>query len=206
MKVLALNGSPHKDGNTALALKELGKSFASEGVELEIFWVGNKPIRDCTSCQQCSEIGCVFADDQVNKFVAMAKEADGIVIASPVYYAHPSGAIISFLDRVFYSSSRSFAGKVGASIAVARRAGTCATFYVLNKYFGISGMPIAASTYWNIGFGQKKGEFAQDAEGIQTMHNLAKNMAWLIKSIRAGRNAGIDAPEYELGNWMNFVR
>lgn len=206
MKVLMLNGSPKENGNTYNALLEIGKQLEKEGIEYEIFQIGGKPVRDCIGCGQCSEQGCVFTDDDVNEFVCKAKEADGFVFGTPVYYAHPSGRILSFLDRAFYSGSRYFAHKPGASVAVARRGGTSASFDVLNKYFGISQMPVAGSTYWNIAHGRVPGEVTQDEEGMQTMRNLARNMAWMIKCFDAGKKAGIDAPEAERGFRTNFIR
>lgn len=206
MKVLMLNGSPKENGNTYNALLEIGKQLEKEGIDYEIFQIGGKPVRDCIGCGQCSEQGCVFADDAVNEFVCKAKEADGFVFGTPVYYAHPSGRILSFLDRAFYSGSRYFAHKPGASVAVARRGGTSASFDVLNKYFGISQMPVAGSTYWNIAHGRVPGEVTQDEEGMQTMRNLARNMAWMIKCFDAGKKAGIDAPEAERDYRTNFIR
>lgn len=206
MKVLMLNGSPKENGNTYNALLEIGKQLEKEGIEYEIFQIGGKPVRDCIGCGQCSEQGCVFTDDDVNEFVCKAKEADGFVFGTPVYYAHPSGRILSFLDRAFYSGSRYFAHKPGASVAVARRGGTSASFDVLNKYFGISQMPVAGSTYWNIAHGRVPGEVTQDEEGMQTMRNLARNMAWMIKCFDAGKKAGIDAPEAERDFRTNFIR
>ncbi len=206
MKVLMLNGSARLNGNTYTALKEIGKQLEEEGLEYEIFQLGGEPIRDCMSCGKCSEQGCIFADDKVNEFIAKAKEADGLVFGTPVYYAHPSGRIQSFLDRVFYSSGRAFAFKPGAAVAVARRGGTTASFDVLNKYFGISQMPIAGSTYWNIIHGAKRGEAAEDAEGLQTMRNLARNMAWMLKCFEAGKENGIAYPKIELGSRTNYIR
>lgn len=206
MKVLMLNGSPKENGNTYNALLEIGKQLEKEGIDYEIFQIGGKPVRDCIGCGQCSEQGCVFTDDDVNEFVCKAKEADGFVFGTPVYYAHPSGRILSFLDRAFYSGSRYFAHKPGASVAVARRGGTSASFDVLNKYFGISQMPVAGSTYWNIAHGRVPGEVTQDEEGMQTMRNLARNMAWMIKCFDAGKKAGIDAPEAERDYRTNFIR
>lgn len=206
MKVLMLNGSPKENGNTYNALLEIGKQLEKEGIDYEIFQIGGKPVRDCIGCGQCSEQGCVFADDAVNEFVCKAKEADGFVFGTPVYYAHPSGRILSFLDRAFYSGSRYFAHKPGASVAVARRGGTSASFDVLNKYFGISQMPVAGSTYWNIAHGRVPGEVTKDEEGMQTMRNLARNMAWMIKCFDAGKKAGIDAPEAERDYRTNFIR
>ena len=206
MKVLMLNGSPKENGNTYNALLEIGKQLEKEGIDYEIFQIGGKPVRDCIGCGQCSEQGCVFTDDDVNEFVCKAKEADGFVFGTPVYYAHPSGRILSFLDRAFYSGSRYFAHKPGASVAVARRGGTSASFDVLNKYFGISQMPVAGSTYWNIAHGRVPGEVTQDEEGMQTMRNLARNMAWMMKCFDAGKKAGIDAPEAERDFRTNFIR
>ena len=180
MKVLLLNGSPRQNGNTYTALLEVGKTLEQEGIEYEIFQIGAGQVRDCIGCGKCSEIGCVFEDDKVNEFIAKAKECDGFVFGTPVYYAHPSGRVLSFLDRVFYSSGRSFAFKPGASVAVARRGGTTASFDVLNKYFGISQMPVAGSTYWNVVHGAAEGEAKLDAEGMQTMGNLARNLAWMM--------------------------
>lgn len=206
MKVLMLNGSPKENGNTYNALLEIGKQLEKEGIDYEIFQIGGKPVRDCIGCGQCSEQGCVFTDDDVNEFVCKAKEADGFVFGTPVYYAHPSGRILSFLDRAFYSGSRYFAHKPGASVAVARRGGTSASFDVLNKYFGISQMPVAGSTYWNIAHGRVPGEVTQDEEGMQTMRNLARNMAWMMKCFDAGKKAGVDAPEAERDFRTNFIR
>lgn len=206
MKVLMLNGSPKENGNTYNALLEIGKQLENEGIDYEIFQIGSKQIRDCIGCGQCSEQGCVFTDDAVNEFVCKAKEADGFVFGTPVYYAHPSGRILSFLDRAFYSGSRYFAHKPGAAVAVARRGGTTASFDVLNKYFGISQMPVVGSTYWNIAHGRVPGEVTQDEEGMQTMRNLARNMAWMIKCFDAGKKAGISTPDAERDYRTNFVR
>lgn len=201
-----LNGSAHTNGNTYRSLLEVGKQLEKEGITYEIFQLGTKPIRDCIGCGKCSDQGCVFADDKVNEFVAKAKEADGFVFGTPVYYAHPSGRIQSFLDRVFYSSGRSFAFKPGAAVAVARRGGTTASFDVLNKYFGICQMPVVGSTYWNQVHGCVAGEAEMDEEGMQTMRNLARNMAWMLKCMEAGRQAGVALPETERGHQTNFVR
>ena len=206
MKVLMLNGSARPSGNTFIALKEIGEQLKKEGIDYEIVNVGNKPLRDCIGCNRCTEAGCVFADDGVNDFVAKARAADGFVFGTPVYYAHPSGRILSFLDRAFYSSSNAFAFKPGAAVAVARRGGPSASFDVLNKYFGISRMPVVGATYWNLMHGAKAGEAAEDAEGLQTMRNLARNMAYLLKCQEAGRLAGVPLPETERGNRTNFIR
>ena len=181
MKVLMLNGSSHINGTTMAALTEVGKALEEDGIEYEIFQIGGGPVADCLGCGQCTENGCIFSDDAVNAFVAKAKEADGYIFGTPVYYAHPSGRIQSFLDRVFYSSGKHFAHKPGASVAVARRGGTATTFDVLNKYFGITQMITVGSTYWNQVHGRNAEDAAKDLEGMQTMRNLGHNMAWVLK-------------------------
>ena len=206
MKVLMLNGSLHTSGNTFTALEEVGRQFNQEGIDYEIFQIGSAPLKDCTACGGCTENGCVFTDDGVNEFIAKAKEADGFVFGTPVYYAHPSGRILSFLDRVFYSSSEAFAFKPGAAVAVARRAGCAASFDVLNKYFTISNMPVVGSSYWNVVFGRKPGEAGMDDEGLQTMRNLARNMSWLLKCIEKGKENGIELPKTERNFVTNFIR
>lgn len=206
MKILMLNGSSNPNGNTFLALSEIGKQLKKEGVDYEIFQIGGAPIRDCLGCGRCAEKGCVFTDDGVNAFIAKAKEADGFVFGTPVYYAHPSGRILSFLDRAFFSGKDAFRFKPGAAVAVARRGGTTASFDCLNKYFGISQMPVAASTYWNNIHGAAPGEAVFDAEGLQTMRNLARNTAWLLKCLEAGKKCGIALPETETASKTNFIR
>jgi len=206
VKVLMLNGSANAKGNTYTALEEIGKQLEKEGVDYEIFQIGADPVRDCIGCGQCTESGCIFTEDRVNDFIAKAKEADGFVFGTPVYYAHPSGRIQAFLDRVFYSSGRAFSFKPGASVAVARRGGTTASFDVLNKYFGISQMPVVGSTYWNNVHGAAQGEAAQDAEGLQTMRNLARNMAWMLKCLETGKEAGVALPETERTYKTNYIR
>lgn len=168
MKVLLVNGSPKANGNTARALAEVAEQLNAEGIDTEVFQLGAKPIRDCIGCGQCGKLGgrCTFDDDVVNELIAAAEQADGFVFGSPVYYAHPSGRILSALDRAFYAGSKAFAHKPGAAVAVARRGGTSTTFDVLNKYFTINQMPVVASTYWNNVFGAMPGEAAQDAEGL----------------------------------------
>ena len=189
MKVLLVNGSPKANGNTARALAEVAEQLNAEGIDTEAFQLGTKPIRDCIGCGQCGKLDCrcTFDDDVVNELIAAAEQADGFVFGSPVYYAHPSGRILSALDRAFYAGSKAFAHKPGAAVAVARRGGTSTTFDVLNKYFTINQMPVVASTYWNNVFGAMPGEAAQDAEGLATMRNIGKNMAWLLHCIEAGR-------------------
>ena len=201
-----LNGSAKANGNTYHALEEVGKELERQGIDYEIFQIGPDPVRDCIGCSRCSEQGCVFEEDEVNTFIAKAKEADGLVFGTPVYYAHPSGRVQSFLDRVFYSSGRALAFKPGAAVAVARRGGTTASLDALNKYFGISQMPVAGSTYWNLAHGAKPGEVEQDPEGMQTMRNLARNLAWLMKCIECGKADGVALPETERNYVTNFVR
>lgn len=205
MKVLLINGSPRANGNTAMALDEMVKVFAEENIETEVIHVGNKDIRGCIACMSCKEKGkCVF-DDLVNECAHKFEECDGMVIASPVYYASPNATLIAFLDRLFYSTSFDKTMKVGAGVAVARRGGTSSTFDVLNKYFTISGMPIASSQYWNSVHGGAPGEAGQDAEGLQTMRTLARNMSFLMKSIALGKEK-YGLPEKEVHQWTNFIR
>ena len=184
MKVLIINGSPRKDGNTETLIKEMEKIFSEEGIEFTQVDVGSKPIRGCIACRLCAKEGkCVFNDDPVNKAAKLFEEADGMVIASPVYYASPNGNLLSFLDRLFFSCHCNKAMKVGASFAIARRGGTETTFDVLNKYFTISQMPIASGAYWNNGFGSQKGEITQDEEGMQNARTVARNMVFLMRGI-----------------------
>ena len=206
MKVLILNGSPKDNGNTAFALEQMVDVFHAEGVETEIIQVGNQVMRGCIGCGACYKIGkCVF-DDLVNETALKLQEADGLVIGSPVYYAAPNGTLLSFLDRLFYSSGKiDKTMKVGAAIVCARRGGTTAAFDVLNKYFTISGMPVASSTYWNMIHGAKPGDAQQDAEGIRTMRNLAKNMVFMMKSIALGKDS-MGLPEPEKKVFTNFIR
>ena len=206
MKVLLLNGSAKAKGNTNAALEEVARQLEAEGIETEIFQLGGGPVRDCIGCNRCTEKGCVFADDPVNSFLAKAREADGFIFGTPVYYAHPSGRILSFLDRAFYSGSGAFAHKPAASVVVARRGGCSASFDVLNKYFGISQMPVAGSTYWNMVHGRVPGEAALDGEGMETMRNLAKNLAWMMKCFALGREQGIPLPATERKQITNFIR
>ena len=205
MKVLLINGSPKAKGNTAFALEQMAEVFADQGIDAEIIQVGHLPIRGCIACGSCYKTGkCIF-DDAVNEVAEKLETADGLVLGSPVYYASANSTLTAFLDRLFYSSHYDKRMKVGASIAVARRGGCSATFDQLNKYFTISGMPVASSHYWNSIHGGKPGEAAQDAEGIATVRNLAKNMAFLIKSIALGKETyGI--PEYDKREMTNFIR
>ncbi|EJE7235494.1 flavodoxin family protein [Clostridium sporogenes] len=208
MKVLLINGSPKVKGCTYTALCEVAKELEKENIETEIFHIGNKPIRGCMACGGCSRNEsrkCVFNDDTVNIALEKAKEADGFIFGSPVHYAAASGQITSFLDRFFYAGD-SFQYKPGAAIVSCRRGGSTAAFDQLNKYFTISNMPIVSSQYWNMVHGNTPEEVKQDLEGMQTMRVLGKNMAWLLKSINAGKEAGVALPEKEPRAWTNFIR
>ena len=205
MKVLLINGSPRVGGNTSIALGEMEKIFQQEGIQVETVQVGNKAIRGCVACLSCMEKGkCVF-DDLVNETAPKFAEADGLVIASPVYYASANGTLISFIDRLFYSTPFDKTMKVGAAVAVARRGGVSATYDELNKYFAISGMPIATGQYWNAVYGREKGEAAQDEEGMQTLRTLARNMVFLMKSIALGKEQ-YGVPQREPFQRTNFIR
>lgn len=205
MKVLLINGSPKANGNTAIALQEMEKVFHAEGIETEILHVGNREIRGCVCCYHCKEHGkCVF-DDIVNETAPKLQEADGLVIGSPVYYSMANGTLSAFLQRLFYSTPFDKRMKVGASVVVARRGGLSATYDELNKFFGISGMPIASGQYWNSLHGRGPGEVQQDEEGMQGMRTLARNMSFLMKSIALGRET-YGLPEKEPVTFTNFIR
>lgn len=205
MNVLMINGSPRGSGNTAIALREMKNVFAHEGIEVTELNVGAKAVRGCIACNKCAELGkCVF-DDAVNEAAPLLAKADGVVVASPVYYASANGNLISFLDRLFYSCRCDLTMKVGASVVCARRGGCSATFDELNKYFTISGMPLASSQYWNSIHGRLPGEAEQDEEGKQTMRTLARNMAFLMKSIALGKEA-YGLPEKEPRVATHFIR
>ncbi len=205
MKVLLINGSPHAKGNTYLALQEMEQVFAAEGVETELIHVGNKDIRGCIACKSCREKGvCVFKD-LVNETAPKFEACDGLVVGTPVYYASANATLIAFLDRLFYSTGFDKTMKVGASVVVARRGGLSATFDELNKYFTISGMPVASSQYWNSVHGRTQGEASQDGEGLQTMRTLARNMSFLMKSIALGKEA-YGLPEKEASEMTSFIR
>ena len=207
MKVLLLNGSTRKDGCTYLALSEAAKALNEQGVETEIVQMGGGPVRDCIGCNGCAGKGqCVFGDDIVNEVIAKAKEADGFVFGSPVYYAHPSGQILSLLDRVFYAGVEGFLHKPAAVVVTARRAGTTASLDALNKYLLNAEMPIVSSTYWNMVFGPAPELVEQDKEGLQTMRNLGRNMAWLLGCIEAEQQQGCTPPQAERAHWTNFNR
>ena len=205
MKVLIINGSPRANGNTSVALEEMKKIFDAEGIGAETVQVGNKDVRGCIACGRCAELGkCVF-DDIVNELAPKFEEADGLVVASPVYYASANATLIAVLDRLFYSTHFSKTMKVGASVVCARRGGCSATFDELNKYFTISGMPVASSQYWNSIHGAAPGEAEKDEEGRQTMRTLARNMTFLMKSIALGKEQ-FGFPEKEAKIPTNFIR
>jgi len=208
MKVLLINGSPNEKGCTYTALSQVAKEIEKEGIETEIFHVGNKPIRGCIACNHCSKTQsgkCVFDNDTVNIGLEKAKSADGFIFGSPVHYAAASGMMTSFLDRFFYAG-KGFDYKPGASVVSCRRAGSTAALDQLNKYFTISNMPLVSSQYWNMVHGNTPEEVMQDLEGMQVMKMLGKNMAWLLKSIECGKKAGIALPEKEERQWTNFIR
>lgn len=205
MQVLMLNGSPHAQGNTYTALHEMEKIFQQEGIETEILHIGNKAVRGCIACRKCGELGkCVF-DDLVNETAPKFEACDGLVVGSPVYYASANATLVAFLTRLFYSTHFSKTMKVGAAVAAARRGGLTATYDELNKFFGIAGMPIASGQYWNGIHGQTPGQAEQDAEGLQMMRTLARNMAFLMKSIQLGKEK-FGIPEKEPSQWTNFIR
>jgi len=205
MKILMINGSPHAKGVCATALDEMKKVFEDEGIECEIVHVGNKAIRGCIACGSCGKNGKCAFDDAVNETAPKFEEADGLVVASPVYYASANATLVAFLDRLFYSTRFDKRMKVGASVVSARRGGLSATFDELNKYFTICGMPVVSSTYWNSVHGNNAEEARQDLEGLQVMRNLAHNMSFLVKSIALGKGE-FGMPEIEWGARTNFIR
>ena len=211
MKVLLLNGSPHEKGNTYLSLEEIAKTLKNDGIDSEIFYIGKDSIASCMGCGACSKLQrCVFDKDKVNEFVNKMMEADALIVGSPVHYAGATGAITAFLGRAFFSGWRSgknvFRLKPAAAVAVARRAGTSSTLDQLNKYFGISQMPVISGRYWNNVHGQTQGEINQDFEGLQNLRFLARNMSYFLKCKEAGQNAGILPPKEEDVTFTNFVR
>lgn len=207
MKVLLFNGGPRANGCTFTALSEIAKTLNVENIETEILQIGNKPIQDCIGCGGCVGKGkCVFANDCVNEWIEKAKSADGFIFGTPVYYAHPSGRILSAMDRLFYAGGNAFEHKPAAVIASARRAGTTATLDTISKHLGIAQMPVISSTYWNMVHGNTPEETVQDLEGMQTMRNIGANMAWILKCIEVGKKSGIAAPHAETSAWTNFIR
>lgn len=208
MKVLLVNGSPHADGCTFTALTEVAGALEKQGIETEMFQLGTKAISGCLGCGACYNTGRCFMNDSVNEFLDKALEADGFVFGSPVHYASASGMLSSFMDRVFFAGSATgkFAYKPAAAVVSARRAGTTSAFDQINKYFTISNMPIVSSQYWNMVHGFTPEDVKMDLEGMQTMRTLGNNMAWLLKSIEAGRTEGLPLPEREEAVYTNFIR
>lgn len=210
MKVLLVNGSPHKKGCTHTALAEVVKTLNKEGIETDIFWIGIKPLAGCTACRTCAKTGRCMFDDTVNDFLDIAGDADGFIFGSPVHYAAASGAMTSFMDRVFFTSMNAgrqlFSLKPAAAIVSARRAGTTAALDQLNKYFAISEMPVISSRYWNMVHGAQPADVKKDLEGLYTMRVLGRNMAWFLKCKEAGMKAGVPLPEKEEAVWTNFIR
>ena len=207
MKVLLINGSPRQEGNTAIALKEVAKQLNLEGIDNEIIWIGNKPSRGCIACGQCKIQGlgrCIFDDDICNKISKKFEEANALIVGSPVYYGQPNGALLSIIQRAFYSNGANISGKPAASIAVCRRGGATAVFESLNMPFQMMNMPIVTSQYWNIVYGLASGDAAMDTEGLQTMRTLARNMAWLLKSTNGEKAPG--RPNEEAWEAMHFIR
>ena len=207
MKVLLNNGSPHVRGCTYTALSEVASELINQGISTQIFHIGTDPIAGCIACGACRKNGgrC-FRNDVVNEVMSLAAQSDGIVLGSPVYYASISGQLSSFLDRLFFAGSGLMANKPGAAVVSCRRGGASAAFDALNKYFTISNMPVVSSNYWNQVHGSNPAEVKQDEEGMQTMRQLGRNMAWLLKCIEAGKAAGIPMPETEERIWTNFIR
>lgn len=211
MKVILVNGSPHKNGCTHRALAEVATMLDAHGIESEVFWIGAKPAAGCMACGRCRETGACIFDDAVNEFRARAEQADGFVFGAPVHYAHAASSLMGFMDRLFYSNGKADAPDVlsfkpAAAIASARRAGTTAALDDMQKFFTISNMPIVSSRYWNMVHGCTPEEVEQDQEGLWTMRQLGRNMAWLLKSLEAGREAGIGLPDREAGSFTSFIR
>lgn len=208
MKVLLVNGGPHEKGCTYTALCEVEKELNANGIETEIFWLGNKPVRGCIGCGGCVNNGgkCVFNDDVANTLIDKASTSDAFIFGSPVHYAAPSGTICAVLDRAFYAGGKNFKYKPGAAVLSCRRAGSTAAFDVLNKYFTISNMPIVSSGYWNMVHGAKAEDVLKDEEGLQVMRTLGKNTAWLLNCIKAGKDAGLERPAGEPKIRTNFIR
>ena len=205
MKVLIINGSPRKDGNTTMALAQMERVLVEEGLEVTNVQVGREDVRGCVACNGCSKLGRCVYDDCVNRLAPLFEEADGLVVGSPVYFASANATLVAVLDRLFYSTGFDKRMKVGAAVAVARRGGLTATFDELNKYFTISGMPVASGQYWNGVHGTRPGEAEQDGEGLQQMRTLARNMTFLMRSIELGKER-FGLPEREEGVWTHFVR
>lgn len=206
MKVMLVNGGPHKNGCTYTALSEVADVLNKNGIDTDIFWVGNKPVSGCVACGACLKTGKCFMDDCVNEFVEKAADADGFIFGSPVHFASASGALTSFMDRLFYGAKLSWRGKPAAAVVSCRRGGASASFDQINKYFTIKGMIVVSSQYWNSVHGNTPEEVKKDLEGLQTMRTLASNMSWILKCIEAGKGAGIELPEQESKISTNFIR
>lgn len=206
MRVLVVNGSPHSRGCTWVALTEIISRLEQAGIETQTMHIGSKAIRGCIDCRKCAQTGyCIFTDDPVNEGIDLLKQADALIVGTPVYYAGPNATLCAFMDRLFFLKSAPYAFKPAAAISSCRRAGTVATMDRLNKYFSIARMPIVSSQYWNGIHGNTAEEARQDVEGLQTMRTLGDNMAWLLKCIEAGKKAGINPPEIEPWQPMNFI-
>lgn len=204
MNVLLINGSPRRSGNTHIALREVAGALNAEGVESEILWIGAKPVQGCIACNKCRELGrCIFKDEIYESVLAKLPTIDALVIGTPTFYAGANGSLCALLDRVFYSASDRLHHKPGAALAVCRRGGASSAFDRLNKYFTINDMPVVSSQYWNILYGHQSGEVSRDAEGLQTMRTLGRDMAWLLKSLAAGK---VPLPAGEERQWTNFIR
>lgn len=206
MKVILINGSPHEKGCTRRALEEVAQELEQNGIQTQILWLGNQPLAGCRGCGVCGKTGKCILSDKVNEYAPLLAEADGLVFGSPVHYAAPSGALISFMDRLFYSSSKRLSGKPALCVLSCRRGGGSAAFDQINKYFTISSMPIVSGQYWNTVHGTTPREVEEDKEGLQIMRSLGKNMAWLVKCIRTGEENGILFPEKESPIRTNFIR
>lgn len=206
MKVLLINGSPHEYGCTYTALREAADALEKQGIETEMMYLGKQPVSGCTACFTCSKTGKCFIGDKVNELVEKLPKLEGIIVGSPVYYAAATGQITSFLDRAFMTGGSRFYGKPGAAVVSCRRGGASAAFDQLNKYFTMNNMPVVPSQYWNQVHGSCPDDVKKDLEGLQTMRTLAANMAWLLKSIEAGRKAGVTVPEYEEKVKTSFIR
>ena len=207
MKVLLVNGSPRKNGNTYLALAEVAKTLEAEGIATEIFWIGNKPVRGCAACYACVDknLGkCVFDDDVCNRLSSRFADADGIIVGSPTYYGQPDGALLAVLQRAFFSAGANVKGKVAASVAICRRGGSTAAFQCMNMPFEMLNCILIGSQYWNVAFGREPGEVSQDTEGMQTMRTLGKNMAWVLKNLN--RDGAEARPTPEEWQPMHFIR
>ena len=205
MKVMVVNGSSRRNGCTGRALAEVSATLHEQGIETVEVFIGNTPQSDCISCNKCGQLGRCVIDDQVNEVAEIAKGCDGFVFGSPVYYAHPSARLLAFMDRLFYSSGANLRFKPAAAVLCARRAGNTASMDVINKHFTINAMPVVSSTYWNHVFGREPEQVEMDAEGLETMRNIALNMAWLLRCIEAGKEAGIDRPELKK-TLTDFIR